>query len=177
MLRKQVTRKKFYFFALGLLFVLSSCNNEGQKEETMKAPQAEKIKKELNIHDHTRIDNYYWLNDREDPKVIEYLEAENAYREDLMAHTAELQENLYNEIVGRIKQTDLSVPYFLNGYFYYTRYEEGMEYPVYCRKQESLENNEEIMLNVMYEIPDKKNAKQCIITREVVTEGKMPKIA
>ncbi len=148
MLRNQIAPRKLIFFAISMLFVLSSCNNDGQKKDTMKAPRAEKIKKELSIHDHTRIDNYYWLNDREDTKVIEYLEAENAYREDLMAHTQELQETLYDEIVGRIKQTDLSVPYFLNGYFYYTRYEEGMEYPVYCRKKESLENDEEVMLNV-----------------------------
>ena len=114
----------------------------------MEAPIAEKIKKELSLHGDTRIDNYYWLNDRDGPKVIEYLEAENSYREKVMAHAAGLQEKLYEEIVGRINKTDLSVPYFLNGYFYYTRYEEGMEYPLHCRKKESLQNEEEIMLNV-----------------------------
>ncbi|MCD4679471.1 MAG: S9 family peptidase [Bacteroidales bacterium] len=148
MSRNQITLKKFYFFAIGLLFIFGSCNYNGQKTDKMKAPQAEMIKKELSIHGDTRIDNYYWLNDRENPKVIEYLEAENSYRESLMSHTVKLKEKLYDEIIGRIKQSDLSVPYKLNGYFYYTRYEEGMEYPFYCRKKESLENEEEIMLNV-----------------------------
>lgn len=147
MLRKQITPAQNGFM-IGLLIVLASCNNNSKNNITMKAPKAEKIKKELSIHGDTRIDNYYWLNDREDPKVIEYLEAENAYRENVMAHTEELQEKLYEEIIGRIKQTDLSVPYFLNGYFYYSRYEEGMEYPLHCRKKESLDNEEEIMLDV-----------------------------
>ncbi|MFC2137855.1 S9 family peptidase [Bacteroidota bacterium] len=111
-------------------------------------PVAEKIKKELTIHDHTRIDNYYWLKDREDPKVIEYLKAENEYLEKTLKHTKKFQKNLFKEIVGRIKQTDESVPYFKNGYWYYYRYEEGKEYPIYCRKKESLESEEDIMLNV-----------------------------
>ncbi|WP_370688831.1 S9 family peptidase [Fulvivirga ulvae] len=111
-------------------------------------PKAEKIEKQLVAHGHTRIDNYYWLNNREDQKVIDYLNAENAYTDTLMKHTEDFQEKLYNEIVGRIKQTDESVPYMSNGYWYYTRYEEGQEYPIYCRKKESLENEEEVMLNV-----------------------------
>ncbi|GAA0891903.1 oligopeptidase B [Fulvivirga kasyanovii] len=111
-------------------------------------PKAEKIEKQLVAHGHTRIDNYYWLNNREDQKVIDYLEAENAYTDTLMKHTEGFQEKLYNEIVGRIKQTDESVPYRSNGYWYYTRYEEGQEYPIYCRKKESLDNEEEVMLNV-----------------------------
>ncbi|WP_238354377.1 S9 family peptidase [Fulvivirga marina] len=111
-------------------------------------PKAEKIEKRLIAHGQTRIDNYYWLNDREDQKVIDYLKAENAYTDTLMKHTEGFQEKLYNEIVGRIKQTDESVPYRSNGYWYYTRYEKGKEYPIYCRKKESLDNEEEVMLNV-----------------------------
>jgi len=111
-------------------------------------PIAQKKPHELSNHGITRIDYYYWLNDRENPEVIKYLEAENDYTSAMMKDTEKLQEKLYSEIVGRIKQTDESVPYFLNGYYYYTRYEEGKEYPVYCRKKGSMEAKEEIMLNV-----------------------------
>jgi len=111
-------------------------------------PKAEKIEKKLEKHGHIRVDNYFWLNDREDPKVIAHLEAENAYTDTMMKHTEGFQEKLYDEIIGRIKQTDESVPYKKNGYWYYTRYEEGHEYPIHCRKKETLEAEEEVMLNV-----------------------------
>ncbi|WP_237390270.1 S9 family peptidase [Fulvivirga sediminis] len=111
-------------------------------------PKAEKINKELDAHGEVRVDNYYWLNERKNQKVIDYLEAENAYTDTIMKHTEPLQEKLYNEMVGRIKQTDESVPYRSNGYWYYTRFEEGQEYPVFCRKKGSLDNDEEVMLNV-----------------------------
>ncbi len=114
------------------LLILSSCTDN---KNTMKPPLAKKINKELTAHDHTRIDPYYWLNDRENEEVICYLEAENEYTTSMMKHTEELQTELYDEIVGRIKQTDMSVPYKRNGYYYYSRYEEGKEYPVYCRKK------------------------------------------
>ena len=111
-------------------------------------PIAHKHPKELQIHGHTRIDPYFWLNQREDEAVLDYLKAENAYRESVMKETEELQEHLYQEIIGRIKQQDESVPYKDNGYYYYVRYEEGKEYPIYCRKKESLESPEIILLNV-----------------------------
>lgn len=126
------------------IVLLSACKNE----PNMNPPIAEKKPKELTIHGDTRIDNYYWLREREDPEVIGYLEEENAYRENVMKETEGLQEELFDEIVGRIKQTDESVPYKKNGYYYYTRYEEGKEYPIYCRKMGSLDAEEEIMLNV-----------------------------
>ncbi len=116
--------------------------------QKIKTPKAKKIAKELSIHGDTRIDNYYWLNDREDQNVIDYLNAENEYREGIMAHTTDFQASLFKEIVGRIKQTDMSVPYKKDGYFYFTRYEEGKEYPIHARKKETLEASEEIMLNV-----------------------------
>jgi oligopeptidase B len=116
--------------------------------EKIMPPKAEKIPKELTRHGHTRIDNYYWLNERENPKVIEYLKAENNYTEEVLKPTKELQEKLYNEIVGRIKQTDQSVPYRDNGYYYFVKYEEGKEYPVYCRKKDQPGAAEEVMLNV-----------------------------
>ena len=115
---------------------------------SMEAPVADKKPKELTIHGDTRIDNYYWLRERENPEVIAYLEAENAYRESVMKGTEQFQEDLYQEIVGRIKQDDESVPYKENGYYYYTRYEEGGEYPIFCRKKESLDAAEEIMADV-----------------------------
>lgn len=137
-----------YVFIFWLFFISLSCTSEKKAFRGIKPPVAEKIRKELTLHEHTRIDDYYWLNERENPEVLKYLEAENEYTKDIMKHTEKLQEILYNEIVGRIKQTDMSVPYKKNDYFYYTRYEEGKEYPVYCRKKESLEAEEEILLNV-----------------------------
>jgi oligopeptidase B len=128
-----------------LLLLSSSCKMNNTK---MKAPVAKKIPKELTIHGQTRIDNYFWLNQKEDTAVIQYLNEENSYREALMKSTEDLQTKLYDEIVGRIKQTDMSVPYRFNGYYYYTRYEEGKEYPVYCRKKGYQDADEEIMLNV-----------------------------
>ncbi|MDX5422720.1 MAG: S9 family peptidase, partial [Hymenobacteraceae bacterium] len=110
-------------------------------------PEARKIPKELTAHGDTRIDNYYWLNQREDPDVIAYLNAENEYTQQTLAHTKDLQEKLYHEIVGRIKQTDESVPFKDDGYWYYTRFEEGKEYPIYARKKGTLEAPEEIMVN------------------------------
>ena len=114
----------------------------------MKPPVAAKKPKELTKHGDTRIDNYYWLRERENPEVIAYLEAENAYRESVMKPTEALQQKLFDEMVGRIKQDDSSVPYRDNGYYYYSRYEEGKEYPLYCRKKGSLEAEEEIMADV-----------------------------
>jgi oligopeptidase B len=139
-------RRTLFAYAVIFLsiFIVSSCTQAKKPEP----PVAEIIPKELTIHGDTRVDNYYWLNQRENPKVIEYLEAENAYKDAVMKHTEPLQEKLYDEIVGRIKQTDMSVPYKDNDYYYYTRYEEGGEYPIYCRKKETLEADEEILLNV-----------------------------
>ena len=110
-------------------------------------PVAEKSPQQFTLHGQTRVDNYYWLKERDNPKVLAYLKAENEYREKVMAPAKPLQEKLYNEIVGRIKQDDSSVPFKRHGYFYYTRYEQGKEYPLYCRKKGSLDAAEEIMLN------------------------------
>lgn len=134
---------------LPLVCYLSSENIAfSQNMFEVKPPAAEKIKKELTRHGHTRIDNYYYLNERHNSKVIAYLEAENAYTKAMMKHTEALQEKLFDEIVGRIKQTDMTVPYRQNAYYYFTKYEEGKEYPVYCRKKDADGAQEEIMLNV-----------------------------
>ena len=140
----QVARTLLIF---SLVLPVNSCSKR-QTSADMKPPFAEKKPKELTIHGHTRIDNYFWMNNREDTSVINYLKAENAYTDEVMKDTKEFQDQLYNEIVGRIKQTDESVPYRDNGYYYYTRFEEGKEYPVYCRKKGNLESDEEILLNV-----------------------------
>lgn len=114
----------------------------------MEAPRPEKKVELLEIHEDTRKDPYFWLNERENPDVISYLENENAYREQIMKGTVELQSKLFEEIKGRIKEDDQSVPYRLEGYYYYTRFETGQEHPIYCRKEGSMEAAEEIILNV-----------------------------
>ncbi len=111
-------------------------------------PVAEKIPHVLSAHGSERVDDYYWLKERDNPEVISYLEAENAYTASTLAHTEALQKELFDEIVGRIQQDDHSVPYFENGYFYYERYESGGEYAIYCRRPKSMEAEEEIILNV-----------------------------
>jgi oligopeptidase B len=136
------------FLLIALVLFLSGCGKTEAPADAIKPPVAKIVPKELTAHGHTRVDNYYWLNQRENPEVMAYLEAENAYKDAVMAHTKNLQEKLFQEIVGRIKQTDMSVPYKDQGYFHYTRYEEGGEYPIYCRKKESLDAEEEIVLNV-----------------------------
>ncbi len=111
-------------------------------------PMATVTAKEMTMHGDTRTDNYYWLNERENPEVIAYLNAENKYLDTVLSHTKQLQEDLFAEMKGRIKETDESVPYKDNGYFYITRYEEGKEYPIYSRKAGTLDAAEEVMLNV-----------------------------
>ena len=124
----------------------TACNNS--KNMNITPPVAKIIPHEITIHNDTRVDNYYWLNQRENPEVVQYLTDENTYTDAILKHTEEFQTKLYDEILGRIKQDDNSVPYFKNEYWYYTRYEEGKEYPIYCRKFKSLDAEEQIMLNV-----------------------------
>jgi oligopeptidase B len=112
------------------------------------APMAEKRPLTLSTHGVDRVDPYYWLNDREDPDVIAYLNAENAHTDAQTAHLADLRTTLYDEMVGRLAQDDASAPYYENGFWYYTRYEEGREYPIYARKAGSLEADEQILLDV-----------------------------
>ncbi|MEN0006167.1 MAG: prolyl oligopeptidase family serine peptidase, partial [Bacteroidota bacterium] len=137
-----------------------SCQNETnqkQPSDTMSemyekmdtpAPVAKKVAKTLSIHGDDRTDNYYWLNQREDQEVIDHLNAENAYKENLMSHLSDFQTSLFEEMKGRIKQDDQSVPYKKNGYYYITQYKEGNEYPIYSRKKETLEAEEELLLDV-----------------------------
>ena len=115
--------------------------------ETIQPPIAKVIPKKLKKFGEVRIDNYFWLNDRENPEVIDYLNQENAYYQEKTAHTKVFQTALFEEMKGRIKEDDQSVPYLYNGYYYITRFEKGQDYPVYSRKKESLSANEEILFN------------------------------
>ena len=139
--------------------VLACTPPSTEQGSAIEAPVAEKVPKELVANGNTRVDNYYWMKlsdaqknadekDEQTKKVISYLNAENDYLAASLEHIEPLQEKIYNEIVGRIKQTDESVPYKDNGYWYYTRYDQGQEYPIYCRKKGTLEAEEEILLNV-----------------------------
>ena len=111
------------------------------------APLCKKNPHELEIHNDKRVDNYYWLNNRENPEVIDYLNKENEYYQKSTAHTKQLQEELFLEMKGRIKEDDSSVPYLYNGYYYITRFEKGKDYPIYSRKKGSLDAKEEIMFD------------------------------
>lgn len=110
-------------------------------------PIAKLVPKEITIHGDTRVDPYFWLRDRKDPETIAYLEAENQYTSARMKHTEGLQAKLYAEMLGRIKQTDSSVPLKRDDYFYYARTEEGKQYAIQCRKHVSLDAPEQILLD------------------------------
>ena len=111
-------------------------------------PVAKQIAKVDTIHGESRLDNYFWLRDKTSPEVLAYLDSENAYTETVMKPTEEFQEELYKEILGRIKQTDLSVPYRYGEYWYYARTVEGEQYSIHCRKRGSIEAPEEITLDL-----------------------------
>ena len=135
-----------------LTLILSAC----MQKSTI--PKATKKPYEMTEHGNTRIDNYYWMRLTDDQKsakkydnqtaeVVEYIEDENSYLESNLSHTKNFQNDLFEEIVGRIEKDDESVPYFDNGYFYYSRYESGKEYAIHCRKKGSLDEQEEILLD------------------------------
>jgi oligopeptidase B len=110
-------------------------------------PNASIIPHSLEKHGHIRTDNYYWLNNRENPEVVDYLNQENEYYQQSTAHTKDFQKELFEEMKARIKEDDESVPYFYNGYYYITRFEKGKDYPIHSRKKGSLEAKEEILFD------------------------------
>ncbi|MDW8326089.1 MAG: S9 family peptidase [Anaerolineales bacterium] len=112
------------------------------------APLAPKRPHPITQHGQTRVDDYFWLRNRDDPEVRRYLEAENAYAEAVMAHTRDLQEALYREMRGRIQEDDTTVPVRRGEFFYYSRTEQDKQYPIYCRKRGALDAPEEILLDV-----------------------------
>jgi oligopeptidase B len=116
--------------------------------EAESVPPVARVERRVHtLHGETRIDDYFWLRDRSDPEVIAYLEAENRYTGAVMRHTEALQEQLYQEMRGRIKETDLSVPERVDDYFYYARTEAGGQYPILCRRRGSLDAPEEVLLD------------------------------
>ena len=154
-------------FSTGLCLLITACSSSpGMPEASSARPaaaervaaEAEEVKTvpeppiatpkphRLELHGETRVDPYYWLKERENPQVIEYLEKENAYTRAMLSHTKALQKELFEEITGRIKKDDATVPYRLEDYDYHQRYEEDREYPIYRRR--SLAGDEEIMLDV-----------------------------
>ena len=118
------------------------------KLEVPKPPVAKVIAKDVSVHGDPRIDNYFWLREKQNPDVAAYLNAENAYADAVMKGTEGMQEGLYKEMLGHIKQTDVQVPYRERGFWYYSRTEEGKQYPIYCRKAGSLDAPEQITLDV-----------------------------
>jgi len=143
----RATRTLFVVFLLTVLVACSGGYDEGPPAG-LEPPTVATVPHELEIHGDVRVDNYYWLNQRENPDVISYLDAENTYTDAMTAHTASLQENLAAEFKERIKQDDESVPYRKGEYFYYSRTEEGKDYPIYARKKGSLDAEEEILVDV-----------------------------
>ncbi|CAM1340418.1 Dipeptidyl aminopeptidase BI [Tenacibaculum amylolyticum] len=150
--------EKNLLICLTLSVIFASCKKE-KMEKTITPPVAEKQAQQLEKHGDVRTDNYFWMRltddqknaeqkDVQTQKVYDYLNAENDYFEDVMGHTNDFQKNLFEEMKGRIKEDDESVPYKKDGYFYITRYEKGGQYPIYSRKKGSLEAEEEIMFDV-----------------------------
>jgi oligopeptidase B len=136
---------------ISLVFSLTfatSCKKKEMTKLTVQEPTVAKIPKKMEIHGSERIDNYYWLNDKDNPKVIDYLNAENEYYDANTEHTNIFQDTLFEEMKSRIKEDDESVPYKSNGYYYITRYEKDGQYPIYTRKKDNLEAKEEIVFNV-----------------------------
>ena len=140
------------YILLGV-FLMNACSQKAELPVAIKKPY------EMTDHGHTRIDDYYWMRLTDEQKskkpyddhtqqVIDYINLENQYTEDHLSHTKKFQDDLFNEIVGRIEKDDETVPYFENGYYYYRRYEENKEYAIYCRKKGSLESKEQIILDV-----------------------------
>ena len=141
--------KKITYFLLGCVIFapVHSQNKTKKMSDKLQPPVAKIVPKTLEKHGDKRIDNYYWLNERENPEVIDYLNKENEYYQKSTAHTKQLQDDLFLEMKGRIKEDDSSVPYFYNGYYYITRYETGKDYPIYARKKGSLDAKEEILFD------------------------------
>ena len=128
-----------------LVFAMTACSN---KEPSLVEPMAEKRPVELELHDTTRVDDYFWLRDRENPEVIAYLDAENAHTERTLEPFKGLQNIVFEEIKARLQPDEESPPYKYGDYFYYVRYEEGSEYPIYARRKGTLGAPEQVILDV-----------------------------
>ncbi|MGD9546180.1 MAG: S9 family peptidase [Candidatus Krumholzibacteriia bacterium] len=136
---------RFFKVSLAVLLILGVL--AGCSKKAPEAPVAAVRPHQLPAHGDVRVDDYYWLNQRDDPEVIAYLEAENEYLDAMLDHTEGLQDKLFQEMKGRIKKDDSSVPYLKDGYFYYTRFVEGGEYALHCRRPGSMDAPEQVMLD------------------------------
>jgi oligopeptidase B len=153
---KGIPMKSFHFWhlysmllILGFVLLSSVLDLPAADNSPLPAPPvAKKEPKITEINGHKLVDNYYWLRDKKNPDVRAYLEAENVYTDAVMKPTEPLQKKLYDEMLGRIKETDVEVPYKDGGYFYYSRTEAGKQYPIRCRKKGSLDAPEEVLLDV-----------------------------
>src|SRR5713226_5268182 len=123
-------------------------SHETSADVTPKPPVARRDPVEHLLHGDRRTDDYAWLRQKENPEVIRYLEAENSYTDAVLKPTEAFQEKLYQEMLGRILQTDLSVPYLLRGYLYFTRTEEGKQYPIHCRRVDAENSPEELLVDL-----------------------------
>jgi oligopeptidase B len=119
-----------------------------ERSTPLEPPVAKKVPHVVTLHGDKRVDDYFWLREKTSPEVIDYLKAENAYADAMTRDSEPFRQALYQEMLGRIKQTDLSVPYRLRGYYYYSRTEEGKQYSIQCRKKGSLEAEEEVLLDL-----------------------------
>ena len=133
-------------FAAFMIMTTISTDSISAAETKAQPPVAAKKPKETKIHGEMLVDNYFWLREKTNPEVTKYLEAENAYTEKVLAPTAALRDELYQEALSHIKQTDVNVPYRQGDYFYYSRTEEGKQYPIFARKKGSLDAPEEVLL-------------------------------
>jgi oligopeptidase B len=143
--RARIFSLAFAFSLLSFSFVLSADDNSTSLPAP---PVAKKVPKTTEINGHTMVDNYFWLRDKQNPDVKAYLEAENSYTDAIMKPTEALQKKLYDEMLSRIKETDIEVPFREGGYFYYSRTEAGKQYQIHCRKKGSLDAPEEVLLDV-----------------------------
>lgn len=145
--------KHLTFLAVMFLLLASACNPQKEskilKQSDFPTPPVAEVRPDTFVEfSHQRIDEYYWMKDKTNPKVIEYLNAENAYADTVMASTKGLQETIYSEILGRMKEDDESYPSLRDGYYYYSRSEAGKQYPTYCRKKGVMDAAEEIIFDI-----------------------------
>lgn len=140
-------KKHLFISCVCVIFAGNAQISKTEMTTKVTPPLAAVKAKSLEKHGDVRIDNYYWLNERENPEVTDYLNKENKYYEEMTAHTKQFREDLFQEMKSRIKEDDSSVPYYYNGYYYITRFEKGKDYPIYSRKKGSLTAKEEIMFD------------------------------
>ncbi|HKM44209.1 MAG TPA: S9 family peptidase [Dysgonamonadaceae bacterium] len=145
--------KHLTFLAVAIILLATACNPQKEskilKQSDFPTPPVAEVRPDTFVEfSHQRIDEYYWMKDKTNPKVIEYLNAENAYADTVMASTKGLQETIYSEILGRMKEDDESYPSLRDGYYYYSRSEAGKQYPTYCRKKGEMDAAEEIIFDI-----------------------------